>query len=202
MRIALDVDDVLFPWTDNAHAACVAAGITNGAEITQWGFHQDYGVTAEELWKVLHEAYRNGMLLGEPYPGVVEQITRLKVAGHSVHLITARGFEYGSDPEQHAIALEVRCDTTAWVREYSIWHDSLTFAQDKSILRADAGLDDSLRNCVEMSRGGAVMWLMDQPHNQGLTSDEFMIPRAASLKHFVDLVIEADAMQQKVLIHR
>jgi hypothetical protein len=39
VRIGLDIDDVLFPWTDRAHAAAEAAGITNGAAITQWSFH-------------------------------------------------------------------------------------------------------------------------------------------------------------------
>lgn len=183
MKIALDIDDVLFPWSEYAHAAAEAAGITNGKRITQWAFHDDYGITAEELWTVLFAAYDNGMLLQQPYDGVARELRRLRIMGHTLHLITARGFETN-------LSDLVRAHTAQWLVAHDIPHDTLTFSKDKGILRADVGLDDSVTNCANMAMAGIAPWLMTRWHNEDDLSVPY--PRVKSLAEFVDVLEAAE----------
>lgn len=179
MRIGLDIDDVLFPWSDHAHAASVAAGITNGREITQWRMHLDYGCTADEWWDVINAAYEAGMLDRRPYDDVEETLIGLRGAGHTIHLVTARGFE-------GPLAELVRRTTAAWV--LILPHDSLTFAKDKTTVRADVFLDDSIANVEALRAHGVDAYLRDQPHNR---SDE-SLPRVADLTAFARIIHSLD----------
>jgi hypothetical protein len=175
MRIGLDIDDVLFPWTEHAHAAAEAAGITNGAQVTQWAFHNDYGCTRDEWWAVINEAYVAGMLERDPYPGVVELLGEVHQNGHSIHLVTARGFEGG-------LADLVRTTTAAWSRRLP--HDSLTFSKDKTVLRCDQFLDDSVSNVESLHRAGVPACLRTQPHN-ARSATQFTFHRVADLAEFL-----------------
>lgn len=180
-RIGLDVDDVLFSWSVHAHAACEAAGITNGKVVTQWGFHNDYGCTADEVWEVINQAYVDGMLRRPPYPGVQDILMDLRAAGHTIHLATARGFE-------GPLAGMVRHHTIEWVATHEIPHDSLTFTADKSLLNVDVFLDDGVHNVEALQRAKIRAWLRDQPHNQ--TSK---LPRVADLAAFAHMILEETA---------
>lgn len=179
MRLGIDIDDVLFPWSTLAHKACEAAGITNGKTITQWAFHKDYGCTSEELWEVLHAAYRDGMLLNSaPTRKAALALCRLRSAGHSVHLVTARGFE-------GPLASLVRQHTVEWLREWYIEHDSLTFAKDKTVMRLDVAIDDGVKNVVALESAGVPTYLVDTIHNQ-----EFEHPRRVlSINEFADAIL-------------
>lgn len=159
MRLAIDIDDVLFPWTFHAHNACEAAGITNGKTITRWGFHEDYGCTQEQLWEVINREYRHGMLMRAPYPGVVAALADLRDAGHTIHLVTARGFE-------GKLAPMIRRDTQSWIAGFGVPHDTLTFARDKRVIAADAFLDDGPHNLDAVMGFGVYTFLRDQPHNR------------------------------------
>jgi FMN phosphatase YigB (HAD superfamily) len=172
----MDIDDVLFPWSDLSHAACERAGITNGKQITQWGMHLDYGCTPDEVWAVIDAEYVDGMLRKPPYPGAVEILEGLRKAGHTIHLATARGFE-------GKLADVVRRDTVAWVMQ--IPHDSLTFTQHKPLLNVDVFLDDGVHNVEALQAAGIRAYLRDQRHNQ--SSD---LPRVADLAEFANLILE------------
>ena len=179
MRIGLDIDDVLFPWSEHAHAACERAGITNGRQITQWKMHLDYGCTADEYWDVVNAEYEAGMLERPPYPGVIDLLARARGAGHTVHLVTARGFE-------GPLAESIRLATAAWTLQIS--HDSLTFAKDKTVVVADAFLDDSPANVEALRERGVEAYLRDQPHNRGCES----LPRVADLAEFLDTILSRE----------
>lgn len=176
MRIGLDIDDVLFPWSQHAHAACERAGITNGASITRWRFFEDYGCTADEFWDVVNAEYQAGMLSREPYPGVVALLDAARNAGHSVHLVTARGFE-------GPLAELIRTTTATWSTQ--IPHDTLTFAKDKSLVKVDAFLDDSAANVESLLEHGVDAYLHDQPHNRSHVG----LPRVADLREFLEAVL-------------
>lgn len=159
MRLGIDVDDVLFPWFDKAHAACELAGITNGVTPTQWACYNDYGVTLEVWLEVMRTATLDGSLYtGDPYPGVVDALRSLKDAGHTLHIVTARGFFQHGDL--------IRRHTIEWLADNEIPHDSLTFSKDKTLVRTDAFVDDSFKNCTELSAAGITTWMVDAPHNQ------------------------------------
>lgn len=179
MRIGLDVDDVLFPFSRIAHALCVQAGVANGREVDRWEMHESYGCTRAEVWDdVLYPAYAEGMLLNAPYAGTRAILTALRDDhGHSVHLVTARGYEprYGGMVREH---------TSRWLETYELPFDSLTFTKDKTDVRTDIFLDDSVKNVKRLVEHGTNAYLADQPHNR---SDTYL-HRVADLAEFCDIV--------------
>lgn len=160
MRLGVDVDDVLFDWSNRAHLACLEAGITNGKQITQWGFQDDYGVTSDVLWDVLYRAYVRGMLNEQPIDGARSALEILQRTGHTIHIVTARGFE-------GHLGGFVRRETAAWLHDYEIPHDSLTFTKDKTLVAVDVFVDDGPKNVTALEAAGIPTYLMDAIHNQG-----------------------------------
>lgn len=160
MRIGVDIDDVLFPWYDQAHVACTAAGITNGITPTSWYVHESYGCTLEEWIAALSAATLDGSLYrGDPYPGAVDALERLKAAGHTIHLVTARGLL------QHGEL--IKAHTYRWVADH-LAHvvDSLTFSKDKTVVPVDVFIDDNVKNYDAVEAAGIECWLIDRPWNQ------------------------------------
>lgn len=177
LRIGLDIDDVLFPWSDHAHRAATRAGITNGRTITQWSMHLDYGCTPDTFWDVINQAYLGGMLLRDPYPGVTDLLQAARAAGHTIHLVTARGFE-------GHLAPMIRRHTIEWAQQ--IPHDTLTFAKDKTVVDTDVFLDDNADTVAALRHYGTDAYLRDQLHNQAADPT---LPRVTDLQHFLDLAV-------------
>lgn len=179
MRVGVDVDDVLFPWYERAHAACVLAGITNGVEPSTWSPFDEYGCEPQAWYDALEVATLDGSLYsGEPYPGAVEALARLQAAGHSVHLVTARGFlAHGN---------QIKAQTIEWLNDFNVPHDTVTFSRDKTLVRVDVFADDSERNVTQLRDAGIPVHLIDAPHNQHLTGWH----RDPSFAAFVDEILE------------
>lgn len=178
-RVGVDIDDVLYPWADTAHSLCEEAGITNGATITQWEFWRDYGCEAQTVWNLLDAATHNGGLYDrEPYDGAAEALQQLTDAGHTVHLVTARGF-LANGPL-------IRQLTCAWLERWSIPHHTLTFAQDKRVVPVDHFIDDSLRNYDQLHQHGVSVYLLNRSHNHVTPCHR---RRVDSLQQFVQQVL-------------
>lgn len=178
MRVGIDVDDVLFPWFDLAHAACERAGITRGQTPAQWQCWLDYGCTKDEWLYVMETATLDGSLYaGEPYEGAIEALHDLVLAGHSLHIVTARGF--------FAHGELIRRHTVEWLRDYGVPHHSLTFSKDKTLVRTDVFVDDSCKNVCELEAVGIPTWMVDAPHNQGATDHT----RVANVREFADIIL-------------
>jgi 5'(3')-deoxyribonucleotidase len=178
MRIGVDVDDVLFPWFDLAHAACERHGITNGRHPAQWQCWLDYGCTKEEWLFVMERATLDGTLYnGDPYPGAIEALSDLADAGHTLHIVTARGFFQHGDL--------IRRHTVEWLRDHDVPHNSLTFTKDKTFVRTDVFVDDSCKNVCELEAAGIPTWMVDAPHNQDVTDHR----RVASVREFADVIL-------------
>ena len=183
MRIGLDLDDCLFPWTEHAIAACVRAGVCDeGVQVTRWGMHEDLGISSAEFWEVIHHEYRKGMLLSPPYEGVRAALSDLQwYGGHTVHLATARGFE-------GPLASLVRMHTVEWLTANSIPHDSLTFTRDKTVLDVDVFLDDGIHNVDALLAAGIPAYLRDQPHNR-IAGAHLNHVRVADLAEFAEVAV-------------
>jgi uncharacterized HAD superfamily protein len=182
MRLGIDIDDVLFPWFDKAHAACERAGVTNGANPTRWAMYEDYGITLEDWLAVMDAATLDGSLYtGEPYPGAVEALATLREAGHTLHVVTARGFFQHGDL--------IRKATVDWLRENDVPHDSLTFTKDKSFVRVDAFVDDSWKNVSDLVAAGIPTWMVDAPHNR----DNEYHQRVPSVVEFAQAILGMSA---------
>lgn len=178
MRIGVDVDDVLFDWFGRAHAACEQAGITNGQHPAQWQCWLDYGCTETEWLAVMEQATLDGSLyIGDPLPGAIDALRDLEGAGHTIHIVTARGFSAHGDL--------IRRHTVDWFREWDIPHHSLTFSKRKTLVQVDAFVDDSCKNVCELEAVGIPTWMVDAPHNQHVTDHR----RIAHIREFADIIL-------------
>lgn len=176
--IGVDIDDVLFDWLGKAHAGCEAAGITNGATVTQWECWVDYGCTQDEWLAVMDAMTLDGSLYrGLPFEGAREALQRLIDAGHTIHLVTNRGyFNRGDLIKKHTID---------WLYAEDIPHHALTFTKDKTAIRFDVAVDDSERNVRAYRDAGIPCALVDARHNQGFSHPW----RVSSLEEFADNVL-------------
>lgn len=179
LRIGVDIDDVLFPWFDKAHDACVRAGVTNGITPSQWQCWMDYGCTEDQWLEVMRVATLDGSLYtGDAYPGAADALRSLRDAGHSIHLVTARGFFQHGDL--------IRKHTVEWLEVADIPHDSLTFSKDKTLVRTDVFVDDSWRNVEQLTAAGVHTWLVDAPHNHTVTYPH----RVPDVVEFARIILE------------
>lgn len=161
MRIGVDVDDVIYDWFGRAHERCEAAGITNGVTPSRWEMYDDYGVDLDTWLAVIEMATLDSSLyMGEPIPGAIQALHQLRDAGHTLHIVTARGFLAHGDL--------IRKHTVEWLRAYDVPHDTLTFSKRKSIVQTDVFVDDSWKNVQELVAAGVPTWMVDAPHNQGV----------------------------------
>lgn len=180
MKIGIDIDDVLYPWYATAHLLCERAGITNGAKATTWAPHESYGCTRDQWHDVLAAGAISGELYNQtPYAGVAFQLLRLQAEGHTVHLVTARGFLANGDL--------IKRHTVEWLAEHRIPHDSLTFSKDKRLVVTDWFLDDAVHNYDQLL-GHTNVRLLVAEHNQSDPRCERL--RVASVVEFVDLVLD------------
>ena len=178
LRVGVDIDDVLYSWYERAHQLCVNAKITNGIQPTTWSPHEEYGCTMQDWLDVLEEGTLNGSLYGgEPYLGAVESLWRLRDAGHTVHLVTARGF--------FVLGHMIREQTVDWLAAYDVPHDSLTFTKDKTDVPVDVFVDDSAKNVAQLVAAGVPTWMVNQPHNAGAVHHL----RVDHVSEFVDAVL-------------
>lgn len=186
-RVGVDIDDVLMPWAETAADLCRDAGLTGGLPpFPHWHFWTGWPCTDEQVWRVLDAATVEGGLYDyPPYAGVLDELARLREAGHSVNLVTARGFQ-----GQHAGL--IRRLTTEWVETWAVPHDSLTFAKDKTAVASGAGwwfVDDSLRNYDALAGVGVNVRLLNRRHN--LVVGDLSRRRVDTVAEFVDEVLAA-----------
>lgn len=158
LTVGIDIDDVLFPWYDLAHAASEKAGITNGVTPTQWAPYLEYGCTDREWFDVLDTALFEGMYLRAPLPGAIAAVRRIYEAGHQVHLVTARG-ALANGPS-------IKAATVEWINTFGVPYHGLHFTVDKTLVRVDVAIDDSPRNTDALEGAGVLTYLVDRPYNR------------------------------------
>lgn len=182
--VGFDIDDVLFPWYNKAHAACLEAGITNGVVPTTWHPYDEYGCTQEEWWAALEVVTLTGELYrSAPDEFAVREVRRLYFAGHRIHLVTARGF--------FAHGEVIRHHTEEWLQEYGVPHHSLNYARQKAPVAERLGLDyfidDNAKNFVDVYDVVPGTYLLDRPWNQHVECSR----RVQSVTQYADLIEEA-----------
>lgn len=159
LRIGVDIDDVLYPWYDQAHAASVAAGITNGRTPSTWAPFEDYGCSDQEWYDALSAPTLDGSLyFADPIPGAVEAMHQLTECGHVLHLVTARGALANGNL--------IRKHTIDWLAAHGIPFESLTFSRDKTIVDVDVFIEDHPKNAEALAKVGRTVILIDRPYNQ------------------------------------
>lgn len=183
MRIGLDCDGVLFNFENSLRAYLRHRGYDHPMPDPQrWYFHDDWGLTLDEFKEACNEGVNEGFVFsyGVPYEGAVEAVHRIKDAGHSVHVITARS--YGNPGvAQHA--------TAHWLAKWNIPYDTLTFSRDKTVVPTDFMAEDNCFNYDVLDEASCYSFLIDRPWND-TAHDGIFRRRVADLKEFADIVIE------------
>lgn len=164
-QIGLDYDDVIYPWFDQAHLACLRAGIAKSwHKPVTWHPYLTYGVSKEDWIAVLDEAAISGDLYHQPVERwKVDLIRRMYNRGYGIHFITARGSfgDNGKIIEKH---------TRSNLISSGIPYDSLTFSRDKVTPALELGLDymldDSPSNFDLLTGAGINAYLQDERWNQ------------------------------------
>lgn len=186
MRVIFDIDDVLIPWAETAHQACMTAGLVPGhvTTWTQWGMWEDYGCTKDQWLEVINAMTKEGGVYhAPPYPGAVEAMQKLVDAGHDAFLVTARGFFANADL--------IRQWTYEWVETFKV-PGILYFARENkgevaAEIGATHGIDDRRENVVSLLGAGVDAYLMNQPHN--LSWDYVADRRVNSVAEFVERIL-------------
>lgn len=179
-RVGIDVDDVIYPWYDTAHAICKREGLAGDVDPRTWRVHEEYGVTLEE-WVAVLEANNEELYSAPPLPGAVESVQRLKDAGHSIHVVTARGHFAGGDYIKQA--------TVRWLADWKIPYDTLTFATDKTLVRVDWFADDREQHVIDMRNAGVPhAYVIDRPWSN--TGGQFHSLWMEDIVRFTDRVLE------------
>lgn len=169
MRVGVDLDGVVFSYVDVLRRDF---GFTpdEAPDPFKWELWECWGMSAEEFHAKAEECYERHLFFrGEPYDYAIEGLQELKSLGHSLHIITAR---------HHPVA---RRDTVAWLEEYEVDYDSLTFTSDKTCVPVDIIIEDNLDNAEACAAAGTKAFLFDRPWNQGDTE----VPRVITMCDFV-----------------
>lgn len=190
MIVVVDIDDVIVPWAQTVHDACVAAGLNpEGREWDSWFMWESYGCAKDEWAEVVRSLMvPGGMYHQPPYPGAGEALRRLFWEGHTIHLVTSRGMTALPMSEQ------IKGWTREWVVDFAI-PGTLHFAHEKGALAATLGathgIDDRIDYVEDLIEAGVDAYLMDAPHNRKYPYVTGR--RVSTLAEFVDKIIQEDA---------
>ena len=159
MRIAFDLDGVIYSWLDSVRyylTHCLKLkGIykdPNSLEFCeQWGFSE------KEWYEIQNKGVDAGIIYlhGEPIEGSLNCLHQIKHSGHSIHIITNRYFGTKS-----------QYNTVKWLKLYGVPYDSITFSADKTILKSDYIIEDNIDNHKACLEAGINSYLIDRPWNQ------------------------------------
>lgn len=119
----------------------------------------------DKFWNINYKAIIQNV---EPKTDVIEVIKKLKSDGHNICLITAR-----MKDDKFDVVLE----TKNWLNKNGIVYDELIIdALEKGEIakkqNIDLFIDDSFKNCKDITSFGIKAYLIDSPVNKGLEDDK------------------------------
>lgn len=190
LDIMVDYDDVVVPWAMPIHLMAHEIGLHDNTKLwSQWHMWEDYGCTKEEWLEAVGRATAEGLYIHtDPFPLAVEALGRLFWAGHRIHIVTARGTNWGAAEDRKRI----RTWTKSHIERFGVPHHTLTFAHNKvEAMEAlevefDFAVDDGVHNYELLDGAGVPVYLHDQPHNASFTTER----RVRNLWEFADLVLQ------------
>lgn len=183
LRIGVDLDGPVYDFVgDTAEVVAAHRGVDSSTlpPATVWDFFTDWGLNAEEFWKIVDVGIADGRVWrhGEPIAGSVEAIRALRKAGHTIHIVTSR--RAGSETS-----------TILWLAEVGIEYDSLTFSVDKTIVHTDVFIDDYDKNLDALAEAGIVAIRYDAPYNAHATQHQ-TVKSWDEFVGFIEFVDNAD----------
>ena len=153
MRVGIDLDHVVYPFTDVvAHYVHEATGrpLDELGPSTRWEFYVDWGYSLDEFLRLFAEGVDAGCIFGRggPLPGAVPALRTLKALGHSLHVVTDRSVGRCS-----------QASTEAWLAEHHVPYDSVTYTSDKTVVRTEVFIDDRPENVLALREAECAAFL-------------------------------------------
>jgi 5'(3')-deoxyribonucleotidase len=175
MRIGFDLDGVLYDFVNALRVYMVHhrgyPAYRLGAS-TSWNFFKDnWGMTTDEFLSIYEDGVNAGVVFthGNIEEGAIDLLHSLREHGHTVHIVTHRTI--GSKAQQA---------TVDWLSREGFEWDSLTFSEDKTIIKTDIFIEDKVENFLDLEESGVRSFIMDRAWNQHLSTPY----RVNSLKDF------------------
>ena len=166
LDVLLDVDGVLYPLPELfTPYAADRLGRDLELDTTNWEFYTEWGLGYDDFVELLGEGVRERKLwwTGAPYDDVVPAIDRFRAGGHRLHLVTAR--------DVRGIEAEALDATEHWLERHGIEVDTITLAQDKTIVLDRLGLDP--KTCVAVDDGPHYITAFEEIGVYGIVLDRW-----------------------------
>ncbi|QBP33334.1 phosphatase [Gordonia phage BrutonGaster] len=191
-HIGIDLDGVLYDFAGALRKFLVKHhGWTSEMceEPQSWTFYENWGLNEEGFRFVCNRAATVGELFNVSDCTdweAVRQVRRLSECPNlKLHIITARHFGAHSSMSHEA--------TASWLR-HLFDYDTLTFSNDKTIIKTDYFIEDSARNHVKLRRNGTKSYLLTQAWNHNAVVDpEYWtdnVDRVQTVRDFVEIVLD------------
>lgn len=147
-------------------------------ETGKYGGFASWGITNyDEFLALCSSASTQGQLFasGAPFAGFISMMRTLANDGHRLHIITART----KNPKGR-----VARSTRAWLGEWAVPHQSLSFSSNKAQRHTDLFIEDSPTNYLALMESGmTVPFLVSRPWNLNFTVEN-------RVSHLADFVAE------------
>lgn len=196
LDVGWDLDGVIHDFCEDLRRAAIqkgydparVAGAGNDDPTTVWNFPTTHwGMDLDEFlelcnWAADHADLFNGH---PPIPGAIEAMREVAAMGHRNHIVTDRDF--GSKSHHN---------TSDWLRENEVPHDSLTFTRHKTVVckGMDVVIDDRDKNFDELWEAGIRCYLLDRPWNRHVDAGKF---RLFGLEEYVsEIKVVADRRER------
>lgn len=185
IRVAVDIDGVLYNWSDTARFLLAHYRGVYVSPSTSWDHIQE-SISPQDWDWLWTEGVELGLFRsGHVYRGAPAGVQELYQLGAKVIIATLRKPKY-------------RWDTLEWLLLHRIPFDEIVFTTSKALLNADIYIDDSPRVAREiLDETMALMLLWDQPWNRTMPDLPPRLYRvtdwAVALEHVKEAMEDASA---------
>ncbi len=159
MRIGVDLDGVLYDFVGALREYAISVNYHEDQlpPNKTWDFHNEWGMSLGEWKSLVREGVEAGVVfrVGSPSLHAPLVLGWLRAQGHTIHIVTHR--EWGT--KSHT-------NTEAWLKAWEIPYDSITYAQDKTLVPTDIFVDDHVANLDALRAAGTVAVAFDRPWNE------------------------------------
>lgn len=179
IRIGVDLDGCNISFQAGVNAYLRQQGFDLKCDPSQYFFWREWG-WSDQQWETFWKAGVEADIIfnNAPFRGAVEAINSLHDAGHSIHVVTYRGW-----PDSPRLAEDV---TEVWLNTNGFKYDSLTFSKDKTVIKTDVFVEDNTQNYYDLNSAGTECYLITRPWNKGIKVER----RVRSIGEFSRRVLE------------
>lgn len=163
LRVGFDLDGVGYNFGDSVQRYLEMTGqghLWKSGPNPQpyWDFYKDWGWNGKQFVDFCNAGADAGVIFCGPVrPNFVETVKAVKALGHTVVIITDRGF--GTTPEVS------QNHTRNWLAQHEIPYDELYFSPDKTISPTDIFVEDKWENYENLMAVGTPTYLINRAWN-------------------------------------